>query len=130
MYRTMNIRTMSIRTISIFSTRYSEKGVGHTLRPYILCIIGAVNQIQTPTSSSPTLTIQLIEYTCCHDRFPDQALQQKHTKYNPLINTIQNNRWKINPLITITTGVKGAIYEHSIKKLTNLTSQNEVLKPS
>jgi hypothetical protein len=28
--------------------------------------------------------------------------------------------WKVNPLTTITAGVKGAIHEHSIEKLTKL----------
>ena len=90
----------------------------------ILCIIGVPNHTQTPTSPSPTLTIQLIEFTYCHDRFPDQALIHKDIKYDSLLNTIQNNGWKTNPLITVTAGVRGAIHKHSIKltmnKLTNL----------
>ena len=90
------------------------------LRPYILCIIGAPNQTQTPMTPSPRHTIQLIEFTYCHDIFPEQALMHKHTKYDPLITTIQNNGWKTNPLVTITVGVRGAIYEHSIDKLTKL----------
>jgi hypothetical protein len=57
-----------------------------------------------------------MEFTYCHDRFPDGALTHKHTKYDPLINTIQNKGWKVNPLITITAGVRGAIHEHSIGK--------------
>ena len=35
------------------------------------------------------------------------ATTQKHAKYDPLINTIQNNGWKTNPLITITAELKG-----------------------
>ena len=90
------------------------------LRPDILCIIGASNQTQTPISPSPTLIIQLIEITYCHDIFPYQALTHKNIKYDPLINTIQNNGWKTNPLISITTRVRGAIHEHSTNKLANL----------
>ena len=67
------------------------------LRPDILCVIGAPNQIQTPISPSPNYTIQLIEFTYCHDRFPEQVLTHKHTKYGPLNNSIQNNGWRTNP---------------------------------
>jgi hypothetical protein len=90
------------------------------LRPDILCIIGTPNQIQTPISPSPNYTIQFIEFTYWHDRFPEQAITHKHTKYDPLINNIQNVGWKTNPLITITTGVRGAIHEYSIEQLTKL----------
>ena len=45
------------------------------LRQNILCIIGSPNQAQTPMTPSPTHTIQLIEFTYCHDRFPEQATQ-------------------------------------------------------
>ena len=77
-------------------------------------------QTQTPISPSLILTIQLIEFTYYHDIFPDQALTHKRTKYDPLINAIQNYGWKTDPLITITVGVRRAMYKHSIKKLANL----------
>jgi hypothetical protein len=51
----------------------------------------------TPITSTPAATVQLIEFTYCHDRFPEQAITQKHNKYDPLINAIQNNGWKTNP---------------------------------
>ena len=76
----------------------------------------------------PTYTVQLIDFTCCHDRFPEQALTHKHTKYDPLINTLQTNGWKTNPLITTTAGVTCAIHEHSIGKLTNLKIPNTSIK--
>jgi hypothetical protein len=63
------------------------------LRPDILCIIGAPDQTQTPIAPSSKLTIQFIEFTYCHNRFPDQALTHKHGKYDPLINTLQNQGW-------------------------------------
>ena len=44
--------------------------------------------------------IEFIEFTYCHDRFPKQAITQKHKKYDPFIKAIQNNGWKTNPLIT------------------------------
>jgi hypothetical protein len=80
------------------------------------------------TAPSPKHTIQFIEFTYCHDRFPEQALTHKHAKYDPLNNTIQNNGWKINPLITITAGVRGAIHEHSIEKLTRINIPKSSIK--
>ena len=74
----------------------------------------------TPLLPSHTKTIQFIEFTYCHVRFPKQTLTKKHEKYDPLINTIRNKGWKTNPLITITVRVKGAIHEQSINKLINL----------
>ena len=50
----------------------------------------------------------------------EQALTHKHVKYDPLIENIRNHGWKTNPLITITTGVRGAIHKQSINKLANL----------
>ena len=90
------------------------------LRPNILCIIGAPNQTQTPITPSPKYTVQLIEFTYCHNRFQEQALTHKPTKYDPLFSTIQNKGWKTNPSITITAGVRGAIHEHSIDQLNKM----------
>jgi hypothetical protein len=53
------------------------------------------------------------------------TITQKHAKYDPLVNDIQNKGWKVNPLITIIAGVRGAIHEQSIKKLEEL----EIPKP-
>jgi hypothetical protein len=44
----------------------------------------------------------------------------KHVKYDPLINNIQNKGWKTNPLITNTTGMRGAIHKQFINKLAKL----------
>ena len=102
-------------------TCLQTKGQCHTrLRPDILCILGAPNQTITPLLPTHTHTIQFINFTYCHDKFPKQALSQKHTKYDPLINAIGNKGWKTNPLITITAGVRGAIHEKSIEKLVDL----------
>ena len=90
------------------------------LRPYILSVLGAPNHAPTPILLAPTHTIQLIEFTYCHDRFPEQAITQKHAKYDPLISSIQDKWWKTIPLITITVGVRGAIHEQTMDKLSNL----------
>jgi hypothetical protein len=44
------------------------------------------------------------------------------------MNTIQSKRWKTNPLITITAGVRGAIHEQSIKKLEDLKIPKSSIK--
>jgi hypothetical protein len=59
-------------------------------------------------------------FSYCHDRFPEQAIAQKHSKYDPLNHAIHNKGWKTNPVITIIAGVRGAIHEHSIQKLKDL----------
>ena len=68
------------------------------LRPDILCINGAPNHTQIPILPSPTRTIQFIEFTYCHDRFLEQAITSKHEKYDPIMNTIQNNGWQTKPI--------------------------------
>jgi hypothetical protein len=97
-----------------------EARCGLGIRPDILCILGAPTNTPTPIAPSPTRTVQFIEFTYCHKRFPEQAITQKHAKYDPFINEIRSNRWKTKPLITITAGVRGAIHEQSITKLTDL----------
>ena len=79
------------------------------------------NPIQTPIIPSLITTIQFIKSSYCHDKFPNQALKDEHTEYDPLINTLHNNGWKVNPLITIMAGVWGGIHDsYAIRKLTNL----------
>jgi hypothetical protein len=70
-----------------------------------------------------------MEFTYCYDRFPEQALIHKHTKYDSLINTIQNQGWQTNPLITIMAGVRRAIHEHSINKLANIKILKATINP-
>ena len=99
----------------------------HTTTIY-LCVIRAPNHTQAFVKPLPTLTTRLIEITYCHDRYPNQALTHNHTKYGPLINTIQKQWMEDQPLITITTRVRRAIHEHSIKKLTNLERPRLTIK--
>ena len=89
------------------------------LRPDNLCIIGTPNLTKTPISPSPTHIVQFIKFTYCHNRSFNQTVTHKYTKYDPLISTIHNIEWKTNPLITITSWLKMAIYKHSINKLSN-----------
>jgi hypothetical protein len=46
---------------------------------------------------SNTKTIKFIEFTYCHDKFPEQAITQKHAKYVPLINNVQRKRMENKP---------------------------------
>ena len=98
------------------------------LRPDILCILGAPNQTHTPISPSTNYTVQSIEFTYCHDRFPKRAITNKQTKYDPLVHNILKTGWKTNPLITITLGVRGAIHEHCIEQLTKLKLPKSSIK--
>ena len=68
-----------------------------------------------PTKSKPNNKIQLIDFTYCHDMFPNMAIETKHQIYNPLINTIKQQGWDANPIITIMGSVCKAIHQHSIQ---------------
>jgi hypothetical protein len=83
---------------------------------------------KTPILPYPTFMVRFIEFMYCHDKFHDQALTHKHTKLDSLINTIQNKGWQTNPLIIITTGVRGAIHEHSLNNLANLKIPKATIK--
>ena len=78
------------------------------------------SESQPPLTPIPPNVIQFIEFTTCHDKFPNTAHKEKIEKYNPLIQTLRTVGWQVNPLITITTGVRGAIYEQPIKELEKL----------
>ena len=91
------------------------------LRPDILlCVLGAPKDRQTPLMPTPSNTIQFIEFTYCHDEFPNTAHKEQIAKYNPLIHILRTTSWQINLLITITTGVRGAIREQPMKYLEKL----------
>jgi len=67
---------------------------------------------------TPSKTIQFIEFTYCHDKFPNTAHIGKTAKYNPLIHALKVASWQVNPLIT--TWVRGAIHKQPIKDLEKL----------
>ena len=67
------------------------------LWPNILCILGAPNNTPTPLPPSHTHTIQFIEFTYCHDIFPEHAITQKHAKYDPLVNKYEGKVGKQSP---------------------------------
>ena len=52
---------------------------------------------------------------------------KKTTKYNPLIQALRIAGWQVNPLITITTCVRGAIHKHHTKDIEELKiPKNEI----
>ena len=72
--------------------------------------------------------IQLIEFTYCHDKFHNNAHNEKTAKYNPLIQTLRTTRWQVNALITITAGVRGVIHEQPINELEKLQAPKSEIK--
>ena len=66
------------------------------LKPYILCTQEAHTNNQPPINPALTHTIQIIDFTYCHDNFPLEAIRNKQDKHKPLINTLQNLGWDIN----------------------------------
>ena len=56
------------------------------------------------------LTIQFIEFTYCNYRIPDETINRKIEKYQPLIDNIANKGWKVDPLIVIIAGARAATH--------------------
>ena len=97
------------------------------LRIDILGVLGASRDTQPPITQTPTNVIRFIEFTYCHDIFPNTAHNEKTAKYNSLVQTLKIVGWQVNPLITIIAGVRGAIHEQTIKKLEKLKiAKNEI----
>jgi len=59
--------------------------------------------------------MQFIEFTCSNDRFLQATIDNKIQKYQPLINNIMAQGWKVDPLIVITTGARGTTHNLSMK---------------
>jgi hypothetical protein len=86
-------------------------------RPDILCVKGLPYQNCPPTNIDPNLTIQFIEFTYCNNRFSREAIEAKHHKYKPLIDSIASTGWKVAPLIVITAGARATAHIPSMKVL-------------
>jgi hypothetical protein len=87
------------------------------LRPYILCIRNHPYNADLPQGSNHTLTVQLIEFTYCNDRYYPDKIQEKRDKYLELINDIKARGWNVDPLITLTAGARGSTHKNTILKL-------------
>ena len=87
-------------------------------KPDILCVKGhPYNNNIPPANPSDNITIQFLEFTYCNDRFPQETINNKIQKYQPLINKIAELGWKVDPLIVITAGARGTTHSPSIKLL-------------
>ena len=61
--------------------------------------------------------IQFIEFTYTNDRFSPETIGRKILKYQPLINNIIQQGWKVDPIIVITAGARGTTHIPSMKQL-------------
>ena len=95
------------------------------LKPDILCIKGLPYQSTPPITSSDNLTIQFVEFTYTNDRFPQETINTKTQKYQPLIDTLNQQGWKTDPLIVITAGARGTTHAPSMKQLISTFKLNE-----
>ena len=86
-------------------------------KPDLMCIKELPHQNTPPIHPTDTLTIQFIEFTYTNDRFPEETINNKIHKYQPLINSITQRGWKIDPLIVITAGARGTTHAPSMKQL-------------
>ena len=87
------------------------------LKPDILCIKRLPYQNTPPSTPTDHLTIQFIEFTYINDRFSQETIDNKILKYQPPIDKLRLHRWKVDPLIVITTGARGTTHASSMKQL-------------
>jgi hypothetical protein len=70
-----------------------------------------------PTHPNPSITIQFIEFIYTNNRYPEDKINAKITKYLPLINDIQMKGWKVAPLIVIIVDARGTTHNPVIQTL-------------
>lgn len=89
------------------------------LCPIIIYIQGTTIDQTGPLIPAPNLWMQIIEFTYTNDRYIIQATQTYVYIYinNPLIDKIWAQGWKGNPLIIITSSLRGAIHTNIIEEL-------------
>jgi hypothetical protein len=80
------------------------------LRPNLLCVHGLPSLNNPPTNIDALLTIQFIEFTFTNDRYPEDKINAKIAKYQPLLDDIQILGWNVAPLIVISAGVRGTTH--------------------
>ena len=86
-------------------------------KPDMLCIKGLPYQSLPPLNPDDNLTIQFIKFTYTNDRFSPETIGRKIVKYQPLINNIIQQGWKVDPIIVITAGARGTTHVPSMKQL-------------
>lgn len=87
------------------------------LKPDLICIKGLPHKSNPPLLPTDNLTIQYIEFTYTNDRFSQDMINHKTQKYQPLINDITQQGWKVDPLLVIVAGARGTTHIPSKKKL-------------
>jgi hypothetical protein len=95
-------------------------------KPNLICVTGIPYQHQPPTASTPTITIQFIEFTFCNDCFPLAAIDRKNHKYEPLLRDIQAHGWNIALLMVLTVGARATSH---ISTMTLLHDQLHIPRP-
>jgi hypothetical protein len=86
-------------------------------KPDILCVQGLPHLSPPPLTIDPSLTIQFIEFTYTNDRYPEDKINTKINKYQPLIDDIKLRGWNIKPLMVISAGARGTTHTPSLKVL-------------
>ena len=86
-------------------------------KPDILYVTGFAYKSQPPNEPNPNLQIQFIEFTYLNGGFSIETIQQKMTKYIPLLEDISNRGWTILPTIVIIAGTRGATHIPSLEIL-------------
>ena len=86
-------------------------------KPDLLCINELPHQSTPPPHPTDNLTVQFIEFTYTNDRFPQDITNNKTQKYQPLINNITQQGWKVDPLIVISAGARRTTHTPSMKQL-------------
>jgi hypothetical protein len=86
-------------------------------KPNLLCIIELPHQSTPPPHPTNNLTLQFMEFTYTNDIFPQDTINNKIQKYQPLINDITRHGWKVDPLIVISAGARGTTHAPSMKQL-------------
>jgi hypothetical protein len=87
------------------------------LKPDILCLLGHPYNSPPLDAPTPTTTIQFIEFTYCNDRFSDETMDRKITKYQPLINDIVARGWNVAPIIVLASGARATTHIPSMNAL-------------
>jgi hypothetical protein len=86
-------------------------------KPDLLCVRELPYQSTPPTFPADNLTIQFIEFTYTNDKFSQDTINNKIQKYQPLINNIIQQGWKVDPLLVISAGAIGTTHAPSKKQM-------------
>jgi hypothetical protein len=87
------------------------------LKPDLLCIKNLPHQSIPPITPTDNLIVQFIEFTYTNDRFFQDTINNKIHKYQPLINNIIQQGWKVDPLIVVSAGARGITHVPSKKQI-------------